>query len=136
MSRYAARTKVPISNSRNELERTLTRYGATGFAYGSQIVGPHSKLKVSVGFQAHKRTLRITMLMEGNDTDRQRWRALLLVVKAKLEAVESGITTFDDEFMPWVVLPSGETLAEWARPQLERLIAGGKMPPLLPGPRE
>jgi hypothetical protein len=35
---------------------------------------------------------------------RQRWRALVLVIKAKLEAVESGITSFEDEFLAHTVL--------------------------------
>jgi hypothetical protein len=30
---------------------------------------------------------------------RQRWRALALVIKAKLEAVEAGISEFEDEFL-------------------------------------
>ena len=30
---------------------------------------------------------------------RQRWRALLLIIRAKLEAVESGITTLESEFL-------------------------------------
>lgn len=46
---------------------------------------------------------------------RQRWRALHLVVKAKLEAVESGITVFDDEFLAHIVLPDGGTVGRWMR---------------------
>lgn len=33
MSRYASSTSVPMERSRLEVERTLQRYGATGFAY-------------------------------------------------------------------------------------------------------
>ena len=36
---------------------------------------------------------------------RRLWRALLLNIKAKLEAVESGISVFDEEFMAHIVLP-------------------------------
>lgn len=64
---------------------------------------------------------------------RQRWRALLLVVKAKLEAVESGISTFENEFLAHIVLPSGGTVAEWLVPQLQEAYAHKRMPPLLPG---
>jgi len=32
--KYAAKTEVPEHQSRTEIERTLTRYGATAFAYG------------------------------------------------------------------------------------------------------
>ena len=62
---------------------------------------------------------------------RRRWRALLLVIKAKLEAVESGISTMDSEFLAFVVLPSGMTFGEWAAPQLNDLAAKKKMPRLI-----
>jgi hypothetical protein len=32
--RYAARTDVPLERSREEIERLVSRYGATAFAYG------------------------------------------------------------------------------------------------------
>src|SRR5258708_7057641 len=66
---------------------------------------------------------------------KQRWRALSLVIKAKLEAVEAGITVFEDEFLAHLVLPDGKTMGQWARPQIESMYKGGKMPPLL-GERE
>jgi hypothetical protein len=62
---------------------------------------------------------------------RQRWRALALYVKAKLEAVETGIVTFDDAFMAYTVLPNGQTMGEWAQPQIEQAYEGGGMPKLL-----
>ncbi|HEV8526637.1 MAG TPA: hypothetical protein VGS60_03660 [Actinomycetes bacterium] len=34
MARYAERTTVASEQSRAEIERTLRRYGATGYAYG------------------------------------------------------------------------------------------------------
>jgi hypothetical protein len=39
-------------------------------------------------------------------------------VKAKLEAVESGITSFEDEFLAHVMLPNGGTVSDLLRPQL------------------
>ncbi len=63
---------------------------------------------------------------------RQRWRALALVVKAKLAAVEAKITTFEEEFLPHIVLPDGSTVSDYMLPQVEQAYAIGKMPPLLP----
>lgn len=129
--RFAARTKVPVSTSRNEIETTLKRYGADAFAYGSD------KGRAMVAFRAHGRFLKMTMPIppgSGNqDTQeaRQRWRALLLVIKAKLEAVASGIVTFDQEFLPWVVLPDGSTVSDWAEPQLKLAYEKGEMPTAL-----
>jgi hypothetical protein len=56
---------------------------------------------------------------------RQRWRALALVVKAKLEAVDSEITTFEDEFLAHTVLPSGRTVSEEIMPSVDIAIASG-----------
>jgi hypothetical protein len=63
---------------------------------------------------------------------RQRWRALALVIKAKLEAVESGITTFEEEFLAHISLPGGGTVGDFMLPQVEVAYDTGKMPGLLP----
>lgn len=63
---------------------------------------------------------------------RQRWRALALVVKAKLEAVDSGITEFEDEFLAHIVLPGGSTAGAWLRPQIADAYENQAMPPMLP----
>lgn len=70
------------------------------------------------------------MLEEHRRAVRQRWRALLLVIKAKLEAVESGIAVFEDEFLAYTVLPSGRTVAAELAPQIEAAIESGTMQPL------
>jgi len=41
---------------------------------------------------------------------RQRGRALLLVIKAKIESVESGIETIEQAFLAQVVMANGETV--------------------------
>lgn len=64
---------------------------------------------------------------------RQRWRALALLIKSKLEAVESGITVFEEEFMAHVVLPDGKTVGQHLLPQIAHSYESGHMPPLLPG---
>ena len=56
---------------------------------------------------------------------RQRWRALALVVKAKLEAVEANIATFDQEFLPYLVLPGGRTVFETVGEQVSQSIESG-----------
>ena len=62
---------------------------------------------------------------------RQRWRALLLIIRAKLEAVESGITTLESEFLNNLVLSDGGTIEEWLAPQVEEAYTTGRMPPML-----
>lgn len=153
MTRYAANTDVSSSRSRDEIERTLERYGADQFLYGWQ------EESAVVGFRMNGRQIKFVLPLPSKDDDafhiykrgsvphrrepeqaaklweqatRQRWRALALVVKAKLEAVETGITTFDDEFLAHIVLPNGTTAGEWLKPQVEEAYRIGAMPALLP----
>lgn len=151
MSRYAEATTVDAPRSRAEIERILERYGATGFMYGWQ------RDTAIVAFEAKGRRIRFTIpLPDRHDrafthtptglrrtakseqeafeqATRQRWRALALVIKAKLEAVESGISEFQEEFMAFIVLPDGQTVGEWMGPQIAETYRTGQMPPLLPG---
>ena len=130
---YAERTKVPVMQSRNEIERVLTKYGADAFGFATE---PEHAI---VFFRAHGRYLKFKMPLPRDNAheERRRWRCLVLVIKAKLEAVESGIVSFENEFLPWIVLPSGETVAEWAGPQIEQGYLEGRMPTaLLEGPKK
>ena len=64
---------------------------------------------------------------------RRLWRSMLLVIKAKLEAVNSGIVTIEQEFLAHIVLPDGSVVGDWAADQLKQVYGGGQMPALLPG---
>ena len=65
--------------------------------------------------------------------ERQAWRALVLVIRAKLEAVEAGITTIEQEFLADMVLPGDVTVSEALLPRLDEALNTGRMPGLLPG---
>ena len=68
---------------------------------------------------------------------RQRARALLLVIKAKLESVESGVETFEQAFLANVVLPGGGTVHERVTDAiaLEYRSSGGQQLRLSGGPQ-
>lgn len=129
MTRYAETTKVPVSQSRTEIERTIHRYGGTSFAYGYD----QDRGVSLVGFAYEGRKVRFMVETpdERDLTDtqraqreRQRWRALLLSIKAKLEVVESGITTFEEEFLAHLVLPGGDTVGDQVLDRLDEVGAG------------
>jgi hypothetical protein len=61
----------------------------------------------------------------------RRWRALAAVVKAKLIAVEEGITTFEDEFLSHVVTDNGQTLGTRMIPELQKAASLGRVPTIL-----
>lgn len=54
------------------------------------------------------------------------------IIKAKLEAIDSGISTVEYEFFYDFVLPNGQTLGEYMAPQVASAYDDGIMPPLLP----
>jgi hypothetical protein len=122
--RYARNTKVPVSKSRMEIETILARYKCEQF--GSAM----AKDKAMVQFKMSSWLVRFVLpLPNSNEQDqRQRWRALCLCIKSKLESVESKITSFEEEFLPHLVMPSGQTFAEFAVPQLKDMREKGKMP--------
>jgi hypothetical protein len=141
VARYAERTTVPVERSRNEIERTLARYGAEQFMYGwtSQgaliafVVRLDSGQKRQVRFelplpsrdeqrfQYHSRGKRTPAQAEAlwEQASRSAWRALGLVIKAKLEAISAGIASFEDEFLAYTMLPDGQTVGSWLGPQME-----------------
>lgn len=55
----------------------------------------------------------------------RKWRAFGAVIKAKIVAVEEGISSMEKEFIGNVVLKGGQTVAEQWAPQLPRLAASG-----------
>lgn len=136
---YAEKTSVPIDRSQSEIKKILTKYKASGFAYGEQ--GPLAIIM----FEMSGRRIKFILPMPPKPSDRatqasiktyeqmcrSRWRCLVLAIKAKLECVESGITTLEQEFLAHIVLPGGSTVGEAMKPQIESAYSTGKMPPLL-----
>jgi len=152
VSTYAADTNVSSEKSRGEIERTLSRYGARSFMYG------YDDTHAMIQFATQDRQVRFVLpmpdrnaaefVMSGHTPPRrrtpaqiaeayekavrQRWRALALVIKAKLEAIESGISTFDVEFLGQLVLPDGRTVADNVVPKVVEAYETHQMPALLP----
>ena len=147
---YAKNTKVSTNRSREEIERTLRRYSADQFMYGwddqRAIIGfrmqekqikfilpmPDKNNRAFTHSPTGKKRTEETAYKEWEQACRQKWRALSLVIKAKLEAVESGIAIFEDEFMANIVLPVGITVSQFMLPQIEEAYTTGVMPKLLP----
>lgn len=62
---------------------------------------------------------------------RQRWRCMLLIVKAKLELISMKLSDVEREFLADITLPDGRSIAELLKPVIERAYLSGTMPPLL-----
>ena len=149
MGKFAEDTTVDVPRSQVELERTFQRYGARKFMRGwdgdkafllfelgnrrIQMVVPMPRRDDFELTRRGKQRNANSALNAYEQACRQRWRAVNLVVKAKLEAVDSGISTIEQEFLAHIVLPSGQTVGGWLQPQIEAAYKNGTMPPLLPG---
>lgn len=157
MSPYASGSEVTVERSKAEIERLVQRYGASQFFSAWDTDG-----RAMVGFTMEGRMVKLSLPLPDKADDefrfypvnaygtrrerephrvhaaweqacRSRWRALRLVVQAKLEAVECGISTFEREFMADVVMSDGKTVGQWLQPQLAEMYETKRMPNLLPG---
>jgi hypothetical protein len=137
MRRYAEGTSVEVASSRQEIERLVTKHGATAFMSAWQAD------RYVVIFEMRGKRLRFDVPApdpkkyrddkKWKAEERRRWRALLLILKAKLEIVASGDADFESEFLSQIALPNGNTVGSMVLPQLEAMLRGEKMPPLLGG---
>jgi hypothetical protein len=137
MPTYATQTTVSVAKSKADIENTLLKYGCNGFLSGWQ------GTTAMIAFQINGRQVKFLLPMpDQGDREfthtsngrvrtkasayaaweqacRQRWRALGLVIKAKLEAVECGIFTFEQEFLAHLVAGAdGRTVGQMILPQL------------------
>ncbi len=152
MAQYASNTTVSPEKTQNDIKETLRRYGAVRFGILEEATKAH------VMFEFDKLMIQLSVSLPNkedfikteagrsrkkkaaddayNQAIRQRWRALLLAIKAKLEAVETGISTLEKEFLAFVVLPDGQSVGDHLIPEIKRIAGTGKMPQLLPYSRE
>lgn len=150
--KYAEGTEVTVDKSRLELETLLDKHGAsevmihrdadrTTLMYRMQermvrqaIAYPDAALyreyKPKGRYYPVKRSPeQVKQLQEAEW--RRRWRACVLIMKAKLELISSGESSFEREFLADTLLPNGETVAEAMLPRIAEAYQTGDMPKLL-----
>lgn len=147
VTRFAEKTSVPVSKSKSEIEVILERYGAEQFMSGwnseSAVIGFTIRIdenqirqirfnlpmpgKLERRFTHHSKGMRTVdaALKEWEQACRQRWRALALVIKAKLEAVECGISTIEDEFLAQIVMPDNRAVSQHVKEPIALAYRGG-----------
>ena len=137
MPTYACTTTVSVEKTKVEIERILKRYGANAFVnsgYREQAMiqfllrGRVLRFVITLPSKSDPVFERIPKSQQLRDPEaqeaiwqqaiRQRWRALQLIIKAKLEAIDAAITTLDEEFLGWIVLPDGATVGQRMIPQV------------------
>ena len=101
--KFAQGTTVPSGKTRLEIEELLKKHGATSLIYGEQAA-----------------------------EHRRRWRALMLVLKGKLESIQDDtIETFEEAFLAHTVTPNGATVGEQMLPQLKDAYLTGRQPQMV-----
>ncbi len=139
---YARGTDVSVGRTQEEIKKCLERYKSTGFMCGETANKSAVAFEVDgtrVRIQFTRPTLNVTKNKRGQfmtkkqveSEDRRLWRCLLILVKGNLEAVDSGIVTLQEVFLPYTVLADGRTMSEVAIPQIAQYNSKGTMPPLL-----
>jgi hypothetical protein len=129
---YAETTSVPFERSVMEIITMIRRAGA------EQIGQMEDRTYFAVQFTLDARMIRFRvpfptiedmptrngrnqMLTAAqraerlNQAKRQKGRALMLVIKAKLESVESGVETIEQAFLANVVMSNGQTVYDRIR---------------------
>ena len=149
MGRYASSTTVSVEKSQGELKRLLSRYGADGFMLAE------TRTKAGIQFVIDRRCVKFQLELPDREdflhtpdrglersaatvrklweqACRQKWRALLLFVKATLEAVDEGVVDFDQAFMPFTVVDqSGQTFHDRYGGEFRKWLESGKAPAAL-----
>lgn len=156
MRRYAEGTAVSVPRSQEELRALARAAGATDvaiaeedgkrFAFAFTVQGLRIRFVVPLpadeelwrGVSGARRSRHARLADLRDRETRRRWRALALVVKAKLESSASGIETFQDAFLAQIVIVDdaghAATVGDVLRDQVAgAALKGGGRPLLLPG---
>lgn len=151
MTSYAAQTTVDTGRSREEIERTLTRFRATQVAW----MRDDETGRVIVAFKRDGKTYKFVLQMptltdrmiqytpkqmilrtDAQRRDaleqerRRRFRSLANLLKATLDAIDTGIISEEAALLSNLILPNGSTVQEFLLPQIDRMLEAGEMPDL------
>ena len=141
---YAEGTNVPVERSEAEIKRVLQKYGSEKIG----IMSEPTKATIYFSVKGRDVQLVIPLVRKGDPfpgkkgyvwneksaeaETRRRWRVMVLTLKAMLEAIDSGITTFDQVFLAHVVIPgTGRTIGDEIVPKLPELCEGASLRALL-----
>ena len=146
---YAAHTNVSIERTRAEIEALLRQAGATGIYGGWDDKAGQGQVLCRLQERMIRFKVALPSLEEFKKTpggrsrnaehaqqaraqeERRKWRALLLIIKAKLEMIAGGDSSIEREFLSDLVLPDGSTVYETTHAAIAESYKTGAMPRLL-----
>ena len=125
---YANKTIVPISRTKEQIEKELIKAGASGFAHAQkgnvaflafQVKNIGIKINIRLPSPPSRGATKLSVKTY-EQLCKTKWRCLLLVLKAKIESIESGIETFEEAFLSHIVLKDGVCVGEKVIPKIEQ----------------
>lgn len=145
---YADGTAVAVEKSTAEIEKLIKSKGATRYGRGEENGLAIVRFEIDkINFMFELRLPTAEQLIASgkvkrayaagrvNQVHRELWRALLLTIKAKFVAVESGIETMQEAFMAQIVVPHEGRAVRFASVALPAIAGayktGGQLPPML-----
>ena len=124
MARYAEGTTVSVESSRGEISGILAKHGVVRQGWASDPEGDVLQFELA-GYQYRFRISKPTrteawnMFPNAREIEpkmaqewKRRWRANVLLLKAKLEFADGEVSTVMRELMPYALLKDGRTLEE------------------------
>lgn len=135
MAKYAKDTSVSVSQTKQQVEKLLTDWGIDEFFFGRSSRGD------GLGFKYKDRMYKFNIPtpeqgylsnVKYQQKIRQRWRIFYMTLKMKLEEIDGGGETFEDQFLSKMCLPDGSTVGDFMRlPENVTRLAETEMPKLL-----
>lgn len=127
-------TEVPVVKSQQKIREMIMAHKGFGVAFVSER-DPQGKLPAREGFHAQVMicgkpySVRITATLKPNrygveQEERRVWRVLFHHLKSVFEAADTGVMEFRELMLPYIVMPSGQTISEVIIPQLDSKLAG------------
>lgn len=147
--KFAQDTTVPISKTRGEIDKLLRDWGATGVQWTDEWDENRVTLRFQWPHEGNVFRARMQILLPGRESfeaeaidrrtgqvsesrmekflsnrGKQEHRLLLLMIKSTLNAVEAGVITDIEAFLPYLEGNDGKTVGEVASANLLKLATG------------
>jgi environmental stress-induced protein Ves len=132
MTTYASKTQVSVARSKVEIQETLERFGADGVIVSTYRGQP--VVMFELNGRPYKMTIHVPSASIETQAQRVKWRALSLLIKAKVVAVtgDEPLLQPEAEFVGYAMLPDHSTVGEHIAEDLIAMHATGQLPGLIP----
>lgn len=148
---YAEDTRVPLSQTRGEIDRLLRGWNCDGIQWTDEHVRGRVTLRFLWTRQSVTYVARFAIAIPTDaeiqksglspskvekalrDRGKREHRLLLLWLKAAFNAIEGGIIPAELLFLPWLEGRDGQTVGEKALPRLQQLLVAHSADALLLG---